>query len=882
MLPTGRFELEKTQRFVFKAMSWVTVIWSMLIGWCIAMALPTLWVGISQRRGAHLLFSLAAVAVVGIAIGELLMMRASTSEMFGRTLQWTYLLYFVLVAALIGFVRLYFGAGRIWLGLTILTLRFIGLVINFLSPPNLNFREITALHQVPFLGETVSTAVGVRSPWTHLGELSSLLLVVFVVDAAISVWQKGEAENRLRAAIVCGSIAFFILLTAGLSALINRQVITLPYWVSFPFAAVLVTMAFELGAELVGAAEVAERLRLTEVSLHESETRFRLMADAAPVPIWMSGPDKLCTFFNKPWLDFTGRTMEQELGNGWSEGVHPDDFESCSKTYVDSFEARKPFMMQYRLRHQDGEYRWITDSGVARYDEQGIFLGYIGACVDVSELLKKDRELREFEQRVALAAEVAHMGVWELDLGANKLWVSDKIRELFDINPEEEVDLRTLYERVHPDDRAKHAAAVKKAIETRGSYEFEFRVPMLEGSLRWLAGRARCIPDETGELTRLLGVSMEVTNRKQAEELFQMVTEASPSGILLLKPDGSIVLVNAHMEELFGYNRDELTVKRVEELVPERFRAEYQSLRIANLSLPERGAMGARHELFALRKDGSEFPVEIAVSAIQTPKGGLLLASVVDISARKRAEEEAQLRRDEINRLTRISLIGEMAGSIAHEVNQPLGAMMANASAGVNFIDRGDADVQRLREILAAVVRDGRRARDVINNVRDTIKKGAAVRRNVALNDIIRNVMRMVQPDAAALSCELRISMAEHLPTIEADPIQIQQVLINLIGNAFDAMRDTPPNKRKLEIATELGDALVCVSVRDHGAGIADTTEERLFEQFYTTKQEGLGMGLAIVRSIIHAHSGTIAVENAEGGGARFVFALPVIDRSLE
>jgi C4-dicarboxylate-specific signal transduction histidine kinase len=223
-----------------------------------------------------------------------------------------------------------------------------------------------------------------------------------------------------------------------------------------------------------------------------------------------------------------------------------------------------------------------------------------------------------------------------------------------------------------------------------------------------------------------------------------------------------------------------------------------------------------------------------------------------------------------------------MAGSIAHEVNQPLGAIMANASAGVNFIDRDHVDIKKLREILVAVVRDGRRARDVISNVRDTIKKGAAMRRNVLLNDIIKNVMHMVGPDAAALSCELKASLAEDLPTIDADPIQIQQVLINLVGNAFDAMRDIPPGKRKVEIATEPDEGSVRVSVRDHGNGLGETSRERLFEQFYTTKEDGLGMGLAIVRSIIQAHSGTISAENAEGGGARFVFALPASDGSLK
>src|SRR5262249_4307840 len=115
-----------------------------------------------------------------------------------------------------------------------------------------------------------------------------------------------------------------------------------------------------------------------EEHLRESESRFHIIADSAPVLIWMSGVDKACTFFNKPWLDFTGRTMEQEIGEGWTTGVHPDDLPECLKTYIDSFGARQPFSMQYRLRRHDGEYRWVSDNGVPRYDTQGRFAGYIG------------------------------------------------------------------------------------------------------------------------------------------------------------------------------------------------------------------------------------------------------------------------------------------------------------------------------------------------------------------------------------------------------------------------------------------------------------------------------------------------------------------------
>src|SRR5439155_929130 len=149
---------------------------------------------------------------------------------------------------------------------------------------------------------------------------------------------------------------------------------------------------------------------------------------SAPVLIWMAGTDKLCTFFNKPWLDFTGRSTEQELGTGWAEGVHPDDPERCLQVYTSAFDARQPFVMQYRLRRDDGEYRWISDQGVPRYDAQGTFAGYIGWCVDVTELMTKDEALRQSEERMRLAAAAVNLGIWEWHLATNEIWATNARR----------------------------------------------------------------------------------------------------------------------------------------------------------------------------------------------------------------------------------------------------------------------------------------------------------------------------------------------------------------------------------------------------------------------------------------------------------------------
>ena len=487
------------------------------------------------------------------------------------------------------------------------------------------------------------------------------------------------------------------------------------------------------------------------------------------------------------------------------------------------------------------------------------------------------RTIREFEERVALATEAAHLGVWERDLANNNFWLSDKARELFQFDPSEPVTYRQFRERAHPEDLAASDLARDRAIEMKSYYEHEYRVLLPDGTLRWIAGRARCLLDENGNTARLLGVAMDVTDRKEAQELFQVATEASPSGTLLIDAQGRILLVNAQAEKLFNYWREELIGKPVEVLVPERFATEHVGLRAEFLRAPRARPAGEVGEVSARRKDGTEFPVEIGLNPIQTPHGTLVLATVIDISARKLAEEEARRQREQINLLTRVSLLGEMTASLAHELNQPLSAIITNASAGMRSIDKGKEDPGTLREILVDVEADGRRAHDIIQNVRNTIKKGDPTRRRINLNELVTKVAHILRPDAVAYSCEVETSLAKDLPLIEGDPVQIQQVLVNLVSNALDAMRQTPPSRRKVEISTAgNGENEVRLSVRDHGTGIRAEVHDRLFDQFFTTKEQGLGMGLAIVRSIVESHGGRIVAENVADGGARFHFTLPV------
>src|SRR5215468_6346984 len=264
------------------------------------------------------------------------------------------------------------------------------------------------------------------------------------------------------------------------------------------------------------AALIEERVT-GENELRESEARFQIVADAAPVLIWMSGVDKLCTFFNKPWLDFTGRRIEQELGNGWTEGVHQDDFKKCLEVYTSAFDARQPFVMQYRLRRNDGEYRRISDQGVPRYDPQGRFAGYIGSCVDITELVNKDQALRESEERMRVAAEAINLGIWEWDLTKDEIWATNARRALVGWPASGKIALNDFIRRLHPEDRDRVRQIIDDATHSGEDFDSEYRLILPDGVVRWMSTRGSVQFDEAGKPERLLGISIDITVRKQAE-----------------------------------------------------------------------------------------------------------------------------------------------------------------------------------------------------------------------------------------------------------------------------------------------------------------------------------------------------------------------------
>jgi PAS domain S-box-containing protein len=367
--------------------------------------------------------------------------------------------------------------------------------------------------------------------------------------------------------------------------------------------------------------------------------------------------------------------------------------------------------------------------------------------------------------------------------------------------------------------------------------------------------------------------------RRQAEGRFRLALEAATSGMVLVDGEGRIVLVNAQLERSFGYDRQELIGQRIDLLVPARFAPLHAALREARPADPATVAGGLGQEPMGRKRDGTEFPIEIGINPIDTDAGHFALVSINDISQRKRVELEMSRQRNEVAHLSRVNMLGELSGSIAHELNQPLTAILSNAQAAQRFMRRDPVDLNEVREILDDIVQQNKRAGEVIHRLRTLLRKGEVQHERLAMDDVVREVLKLARSDLINHGVIVEADLPDELPPVRGDRIQLQQVLLNLVINACDVMDRLPPGERRLKVSTAWhAPGFLCVTVTDSGAGIPAEHLDQLFTPFFTTKGKGMGLGLAVCRTIVTSHAGEIWGGNNADRGASFHFTLPTDD----
>jgi len=371
------------------------------------------------------------------------------------------------------------------------------------------------------------------------------------------------------------------------------------------------------------------------------------------------------------------------------------------------------------------------------------------------------------------------------------------------------------------------------------------------------------------------GVIVDTTERRMAEERFRLLVESMPSAVLLVNESGAITFGNKQAESMFGYTREQLIGMDVETLMPQRYRSLHADMRRLFAADPAARKMAPATELVAERRGGGAILVEIGLTPIQIGQEHFTMASIADIGERKRMEREAALQRDELAHLSRVASLSALSSSLAHELNQPLTAILSNAQAGARFLAHQPPEPDEVAISFTNIVDNAKRAGEVIRKLRSMLRNDRTEFVRLDIDDVVREVLQILRSDLIDRRVEVVLELAADLPPVKGDRVQLQQVLLNLMMNATDAMSSVA-HPRVLTVCTLLAeDGEVEVQVADNGSGIPEQDLARIFAPFVTGKRGGMGLGLSVCAMLVQAHAGTLWATNNSGGGATLHFRLP-------
>jgi PAS domain S-box-containing protein len=623
--------------------------------------------------------------------------------------------------------------------------------------------------------------------------------------------------------------------------------------------------------------DVTDR-RQAEEELRASEARFRMLVDHATDGFYLSDDQSRIIDVNEAACQMLGYSREELVGR------HPREFdaaldEASVAQLAQRVLAGQTVTFETLHRRRDGTVFPVEIRG--RGFEKGGRRLLLALVRDITERRLAEEELRASEERFRTF----------VDRATDAFFLLDEQLQVVDVNRQACESLGWSRE------------------ELIGTYPRHFDVALDEPSIRRLTGRASLgevitfetrhrrkdgatfpVEIRTGTFRQggklfYLALARDISERKQAEERkakLAAIVESSDDAIISKDLNGIITTWNTGAERIFGYAAREVIGQSVTILVPPDRVDELRGI----LERIRRGERIDHFETVRRRKDGTLLDVSLTVSPIIDESGNVVGASKVarDISERKRAEnalrekdEALEMARTELERVARLTTLGEMTTSIAHEVSQPLGAMVASAGACARWLAADPPAMAEARATLDNIVADGKRAREVIARIRALTKRQAPRKDWLDINQEVVNVLALTEHELRSHDIVLRTDLRGTLPRVAGDRVQLQQVLLNLVVNAVEAMSAVHDRPRELTIVSRLDDPdAVLVEVRDSGAGLDPQRAEQVFEAFYTTKTEGIGIGLSISRSIIEAHGGLLSASANAPYGAVFRFSLPV------
>ncbi len=644
------------------------------------------------------------------------------------------------------------------------------------------------------------------------------------------------------------------------------------------------------------AAKISKAQQPSE-QLYERLPELQLIYDTAPVGLAFLTLDCRYLQINQRLTEICGISVADHIGRSVRETV-PQVADQVEKLIQAIVRTGEPITgVEVRGQRADklnADHIWITNWHPLK-DPEGRIVGVNVVAEDITErkraeavLAASENALRESEKRFRELADNIDQFAWTADTDGRRYWYNKRWHDYAGTTLEEMQGFgwQKLH---HPDHLERVVQGIRKSFKGDAPWEDTFPLRGRDGKYRWFLARALPIRNEAGEVVRWFGTNTDITEQMEAEKALRELNETleqrveaqtrerfqiwnvSQDLLVVTDADGKFLSVNPAWTVLLGWSEAELLGKTSQWLLHpddrERTRAETSQLAAGHVT--------QRFETRFRHKDGSYR--WLSWKAVQDQ--GRIYAMARDVTELKNAENKLMEARRELSQVARRTTLAAMSGAIAHEIRQPLGAIVTNANAGLRWLNRPAPDLDEVRDTLTHIVADGHRASEVIQSVRAMFAKGDHAGTPLDTNELIRETIALASNELEAARVVVDLELHEQLPLISAHRGQLQQVVLNIITNAADAMRTIDDRARVLRVRSRSFDLNgVAVSVQDSGTGIDPKNIDRVFDAFFTTKTNGMGMGLAICRSIVEAHGGNLSVSPGVPHGSVFHIVLPGIE----
>lgn len=621
--------------------------------------------------------------------------------------------------------------------------------------------------------------------------------------------------------------------------------------------------------------DIEERKRAEE-AVAASERNLQVIIDTVPSLAWSASPDGAAEFFNQHYLDYVGLPSGQLAGSGWTAAVHPDDLAQLGREWGEIMARGKPGEAEARIRKGDGSYRWFLFRANPLRNEQGDILKWYGVNIDIEDRKRAEEALQRSEHDLLQTIDALPALAWSALADGKAHFLNQHFLDFAGM-PVSELRGWGWLKSIHPDDVETIKDAWAKAAERGASAEAEARMRRHDGQYRWLLFRTAPMHDEKGNIIKWYGVNTDIEDRKRVENSLRETTELLDEALRLTRTGSFITDINGE-DHLWS---DE--ARRIFGLGPEdklarddiRSRIHPDDLEPFEAAAA-RSADGASvtHD-FRTLASGAIRHARISAHTVTRNGRTSYVGALQDLTDQKLAEAALDHARSELAHAARAMSLGVLTASIAHEINQPLAGIINNANTCLRLLGSDPPNVHAAQETARRTIRDGNRAADIVSRLRTLFSKKTGKSEKVNLNEAAEEVVALAARDLQRSRVTVRTDFARDLPLLNADRVQLQQVILNLLLNASDAMNGVEDRRRQMTIRTACEEHDVRLSVQDCGIGFADEDAERLFQAFYTTKSSGMGIGLSVSRSIIEGHNGRLWAERNPGPGATFSFSIP-------